>query len=505
MKIKHLLCLLSTAIVLPVLGQQSSIKYEVETQAIGTTNDVVPFWMRSNQFGSIPTDGISGSFIGRAHKEYDSTTPRRFDWAAGFEGRANVGQNSKLILIEGYAKVKAGIFQLKGGRSKDVMGLNGDTSLTSGNFAVSGNSLGIPKFEIAIPDYFSLPFTDGLISIKGTFSHGWIGTTRGLDSIRGKAPYTYAFKTTTTTPTSYLHQKSFYGRIGKENWRLKLYGGFNHQVVWGGEAEAYGSKFKLNSAETFLYVITGKAYGNQEIPKSKIGNQLGSIDLGLQYDFDNIRILAYRQNFYDVGALAKLANIRDGLNGITVVNSNFEKSSNMNFQWKSILFEFLYTKNQAGETWSKRTKSGDEDYYNNWYYLDGWSYKKAGIGTPFISDKNSTRDDLVSAPNQFFNNNRVIAIHSGLEASIKRWDFMTKLSYSVNHGTFSTSETGSSIGDSFTPPVHGIFKKAKQLSAYFKTQTHLNGGYVVGGAIAIDQGQLLYNSTGVQVFLSKSF
>ena len=32
---------------------------------------------------------------------------------------------------------------------------------------------------------------------------------------------------------TYLHQKSLYGRFGKPEWKLKLYGGFNHQVIVG--------------------------------------------------------------------------------------------------------------------------------------------------------------------------------------------------------------------------------------------------------------------------------
>ena len=115
----------------------------------------------------------------------------------------------------------------------------------------------------------------------------------------------------------------------------------------------------------------------------RMGNSLGSIDLGFEYEFKNVRLLAYRQNLYDAGALYYLANIRDGLNGLSLVNKNY---INKGFQWKKILVEVLYTKNQAGESWSHLTKSsGDEDYYNHYQYIQGWSYNGIGIGNPFIS------------------------------------------------------------------------------------------------------------------------
>src|SRR5690606_38119456 len=97
------------------------------------------------------------------------------DWAAGFQRRANVGSGSNLQLIEAYAKLRVGMFQLQAGRTRDVMGLNGDTTLSSGNFAVSGNALGIPKVEISIPEYWTIPWWGGLFAVKGNFAHGWVG------------------------------------------------------------------------------------------------------------------------------------------------------------------------------------------------------------------------------------------------------------------------------------------------------------------------------------------
>lgn len=483
-------------------AQKLDVKYELEAQAIGTTNDVVPFWIRSNQFGSIPLAGPSASFIGKAYKEYKTPGTKLVDWGFGLEGRANAGKGANLQLITAYAKVKLGVFQLKAGRTKDVMGLNGDTLLSSGNFSVSGNAPGVPKLDLSIPEYYRVPIFGGLFSVKGNFVHGWLGRIKILDSISPTSTITYYIND--RTPKTYFHQKSLYIRLGKADWRFKLYGGFNHQVYWGNELAAYGSNFKLSPAETFFHVVTGKGYGTKGVPTSKIGNQLGSIDLGAEYDFDAVKVMIYRQNFYDVGALSKLGNINDGLNGLSIENKKFGNKTS-GFAWKKVLFELFYSKDQAGYPWSTFTKSGDEDYYNNFYYVNGWSYKSQGLGNPFITPRHDAKSGQAIKKADYFINNRVVALHTGLSGRINTWDVMTKLSYSWNYGTFGTSIYGSSTGNIRNPQTSNIFKPVEQFSFYLEGTKNLKNGYSAGFATAIDQGELLNNSLGFMLRLKKKF
>lgn len=518
MKIRYLLLALSFIMINHSIAQSQlgeGYKAELELQAIGTTNGVVPFWLRSNQYGSIPLPGASASVLGRFSKEYQEPSQsdliygrkKLIDWGFGIEGRSNGGKHPNAQLIEGYVKGRFSIFQLKAGRSRDVMGLNGDTTLSSGNFAVSGNALGIPKVELSIPDFYRLPFFNGLISIKGTFSHGWVGHRIISDtlSVADKLTKTYT-RSLTQNAYTYFHQKSFYGRIGKEDWRLNLIGGFSHQVNWGSESEIYGpEKFQLNGFNTFIYVITGKAYGGGQLAeRSKIGNQIGSIDLGLEYKFNNVKLLVYRQNFYDVGALSKLANISDGLNGISFENLNIDSDAKK-FIWKKLIIELFASKNQAGYPWSIPTASGDEDYYNNYYYRQGWSYKGIGIGNPLITRNEDARSGQETRESDYFINNRVIAIHLGLNGEYKNFTFLTKLTYSWNHGTFATSSYGTSTGPKRNPQTGNIFKPVQQVSFYLEGWKELSRGYTFGVSSAIDNGKLLNNSIGLILKLKKGF
>jgi hypothetical protein len=322
-----------------------------------------------------------------------------------------------------------------------------------------------------------LPFFGRLFAFKGNFAQGWFGETSQPKN------------GTVLQIGSFLHQKSLYGRFGKPEWKWKLYGGFNHQVMWGNEQEYWGNYFPYSPIKTYLYVITGRGWD-----RSRMGNSLGSIDLGAEYEFEKIRIFAYRQNLYDAGALIRLANIRDGLNGLSLVNLNTESEG---LRWSKILVEVLFTKNQAGEPWSPKTNSGDEEYFNHYQYIQGWSYKGAGIGNPFITPRTSAREGLPSAPNEFFINNRVIAFHFGLEGSLKEWDFLLKTSYSLNYGTYNTSiEKNTS---------YGIFGEKKQFSAYLDAGRELKNGLRVGVTGAFDVGELYYNSFGALFRVAKSF
>ena len=290
----------------------------------------VPFWLRANQFGSVPLDKASVSFLESIRKDYSTKKGKKIDWGASFEGRINVGYKSKFILVEGFGKIRASIFEIKAGRVKEITGLC-DTSLTSGSWSISGNALGVPKIQLSIPEFYTLPIFDKLFAFKGNYVHGWIGNWYINDTLIPNTP-------------TYLHQKSLYVKLGKPSWKLHLYGGFNHQVIWGNEKNMMGKSYALNHFQTLLYVNTGKAYSHDSIQDTRIGNHLGSIDLGFQYEFNNIRLFVYRQNIYDAGALYYLANILDGLNGISLFNMHM---NNKKFQWKRVLIEFLYTKNQA--------------------------------------------------------------------------------------------------------------------------------------------------------------
>lgn len=471
-------------------AQNNSYSAEIELQSGFNGPNNVPFWIRSNQFGSVPPEGAFTSLTGSIGRNYNKTTKKIFDWGFSAEGRLNLGNSSDIMLIEGYGKLRLSAFEVRAGRSKDIVGLCDTGSLSSGSYIVSGNSIGIPKIEVSIPEFYVIPFLGRMFAFKGNFAHGWMGNS------------SKDFDTAILSPT-YLHQKSLYGRFGKPQWKLKLYGGLNHQVVWGDESLFMGEDYTLSIFQTYLYVIRGKRFNNNIIQETRIGNHLGTIDLGLTYDFNKFRLLIYRQNIYEAGALYHFANIRDGLNGLSITNIDEKEKK---FQWNRFVVEFLHTKNQAGEVWSRRTPSNIESYFNNGYYLDGWSYNENCIGTPFISPKGTIRDELPVAPNEYFVNTRVIALHFGLDVNIAGLNLMSKFSFSKNYGTYGTAAEGNEDDHAYIfPSPYGIFPVTNQFSGLLEGSKELKNGITIKFITAADIGKLYDNTFGLICSFLKEF
>ncbi len=495
--IKYLMTRLSFCLLLSFLfssfqfiaAQQGIYSFTAGTEAGYIQPESMPFWLRANRNGNIPSGNLTAGLIVSAEKAYSKSPGKLFDWKASAGLRINTGNNPWYILWKGNAGIKIGILEVLAGRNTTVTGLC-DTAFSSGSFAISGNAPGIPSLTISIPEYYALPFMDGLLAFKGGFSNGLTGKIQRKNDEN------------ITLLNSFFHQTWFYGRIGKQNGNFRLYGGFNHQVFWGNEKAYHGDSFTLSPAETFIYVVTGKSYGNDEIAHSRVGNHLGSVDIGFDLEIGSTQFLVYRQTFYDIGALYHMANLRDGLYGLSITNMD---KSYEGFRWKKFTLEYLFTKNQAGEYWSPVTPSGDEDYYNNYQFVKGYSYFGYSLGTPFIGNRAYIRDELPGSPNDYFINNRVIAFHMASRLGIREWDIIVKSSWSWNRGTYATSVEGRTLGTQRDDPEADIFPLTRQYSGFISLSRNFGGNISAGLKGAIDQGKLYNNSWGFLLDFSKSF
>ncbi len=458
-----------------------SIHATTELYTTATSNGVVPFWMRSNQFGSIPSEGLSTNLVATLYRDYKEGNKALVDWGFGLNLRANIGTVTELIPVEAYLKGRLSIFQLKAGRSKDYSGMT-DPELSSGSFSLSGNALGIPNIEISVPEFWYIPYTEQLIAFKGRLSHGWMGDVK---------VYNGEFY------SNFFYHLDIYGQFGKPNWKLKLYGGINHDAIWGSDSKVFKDEYYLTSfLQAYWYVTLGKNLRTKNI--SKIGNHLGGIEAGFTYDTEDVNILCYRQQFYDKGALGYLANIIDGLNNITVTNKKYKENS-QRWSWDKFLFEIFYSKHQAGEEGAIKTPSGPEYYYNHYVYAEGYSYQGLSLGNPFITVAKDARANLPNDPTNYFINNRVLAIHLATKGSIWGCNYTAKLSFSRNWGDFLTSgqEYIYFLGEYVKMDYkYGIFTPVNQFSGYLEANRPIGNGYSVGAAVAVDQGKLLNNSVG---------
>ena len=447
-----------------------------------------PFWLRANQYGITPLKSPVMRLQAGIRSDYrpvDSSGRRpKADWGYAVDGVINVGVTNQILLPEAHVKGRLGAFELYVGRRREIIGLV-DTLLTTGAYAWSGNALPIPKIQLGIPVFTAVPFTKGVISVMGAFAHGWFENSDRI--VIG----------------SYLHQKYVYARLGKPTWRFRLYGGFNHQVVWAGQAPPgvlspnLSNNGVLPSGIRYYPAVVFGSRGQWDrndpnvtsFEDNRIGNHLGSLDFAADVDLTNWNLFAYRQFVYDDGSLFYGTNLADGLNGLRLKNRRHPTGEA--FFLRQITAEFLYTESQGGDNFDVIDPElrGRDNYFNHGQFIDGWQYYKRTIGTPFLTPQGETRPSL---PNPIgIVNNRVSVVHVGLSGLINsRIEMTSRLSFSRNLGTY---------GEPF-PTQPGQFSGLLTAAV----PTALFGGALLSGSLGIDLGELLPTSVGVCVGLRKT-
>ncbi|RYC68551.1 capsule assembly Wzi family protein [Spirosoma sordidisoli] len=466
--------------------RQRTNAYHLEAGGL-VASDQTPFWLRANQYGTVPLNGSIARFSAGLKSDYraaDSTGYRpKIDWGYGLDVVANAGATNQVLVPEAYIKGRLGAFELYAGRRRELVGLV-DTLLTTGAYAWSGNALPIPKIQIGVPTFTSIPFTRGIISFLGAYSHGWFENTGR--QITG----------------SFLHQKYLYGRLGKTTWPFRLYAGFNHQVIWAGQAAPgvlspnVAVNGQLPSTLRYYPAVVLGSRGNFQndnvvtsFEENRIGNHLGSVDLAADADIGSWNVYVYRQFLYDDGSLFYGTNIADGLNGLRLKNRNTPAEGA--FSLRQITFEYLFTGSQGGDEFviDDDRRRGRDNYFNHSQFVDGWVYFSRAIGTPFLTPSNEVRPSLNSGGP--IGNNRVSAYHLGVSALLfGTVDVTTRLSYSINAGTYPSPY--------LTLPT--------QFSGLLTASVPLNilGGTTLNGSLALDSGGLLPNSVGAYLGLRKS-
>jgi hypothetical protein len=438
--LKALFTISISLFVFNLFAQNSEIKREIhytaEAGTILSTNGETPFWLRANQYGTVPNQSPIFTLRGSVSSDYKKAVTKedqyklsKFDWGYGLNIVGNVGKENQFLIPEAYLKAKYGAFEIYAGRRKEIVGLV-DTALSSGSYIWSGNALPMPKVQISTPNFVPLGFTGDFLSFKGSYAHGWFENSR------------------TDVKNFYLHQKTLYFRLGKPDWKFHFYGGFNHQVQWGGELKfpdptGYLSKDgKLPSSfSDYLGVIIGKSlavegdtskFGGNDA-ENRAGNHLGTVDFGFDIITSNFRMLIYRQNIYETGMLFYLSSISDGLNGISFANTN----TNIKNGILKFTFEYLNTNSQGGLLGSDQLIGklrGKTDYFNQGQYIDGWTNQFNTIGSPFFIP--SLPIDRTKSLQRLFNNNKIEAYYFAINGRIiNKLDWICNFSYTQNKGT----------------------------------------------------------------------
>ncbi|MGL4629713.1 MAG: hypothetical protein ACRCVT_00805 [Leadbetterella sp.] len=429
LKIIRLLLILP---ILTSLGYSQKLDISSEVFVLSSTSgktDLFQRWKKDGVVGSESNVLVIRPFF---FKDYDSTYNivksrlRKFDYSFGFQPSFSVGKVNRIQINQVFGKVRFKSFEIMLGRVSRTLDIF-DTQENSENFIQSQNAIPIPKFEISIPNYTSI-LGKGMISVKGNFAHGWFG----------KQEFTKDY---------FLHQKSLYGKIGRNSSKIQFVAGFNNQIQWGGYSERLKND-TLSSIEGYLpsgfnyFVNTAFPFGfvSKIFPDNNTlfydvanygGNVLGSVDFGIKWKIKGLNILFYRQIPYDLGSLfSSLVNADDGIYGL-----NFDLRGK-NYFLKQLKIEGIHTYNQGyyrsgiARTLNLADRHNKElhGYLNHGQYADGWSYQGQGIGTPFILDKQFVNSQyLPEKQENFAYFNQVKGIYLASDVMKFNYSFKTKV------------------------------------------------------------------------------
>jgi len=399
----------------------TSAHINLELKVLASDTKATPFWMRSLQYGSVPMENPGLNLRVGMHRMYH--WDKRYDWKYGVEMNAWGGQENTVFLTEAYVSGRRGGWELWAGRKKEVYGL-GDTTLTSGFYAWSGNALPMPKVQLGTPGYLNI--FNQWIGLKMTYAHGWFDNQGPLENVM-------------------LHQKSLYGRIGRPDSRLNLFGGLNHQVQWGGNRIVpLTTKRAINeypsSLNAYFYVVTVLKNKNwvaadpnttSDDTENQYGNHLGSIDIAAAYKTNWGRVLFYKQTAYEQGAVFNLTPADDGLTGLSVHVDDQHLI-------EGVLVEHLYTGNQGlYRSWIAKmfntidTHNGERiEYMYNGARSTGWWYQADEIGTPLIM-----RDTKTLQGGDRFTYNAVNVLYLGMRGHLSEntdWVFRGSRSFQTH-------------------------------------------------------------------------
>lgn len=403
-----------------VAAGRDTLRYSLDAAVLASSGRFAPFWLQSNRHGDVSSSPYSGNLSGGIYKL--AQHPERW-WDYDFAVQATMRLQSRIpdspfgmqrrvataYLNQAYAHVRLYLFDLTVG-IKPMIYETPDTMLCSGGLLFSGNSHPLPRITFGFDHYVPFPGCFGYFELQAAITHAWLA-----DNV-----YMHG---------SYLHHK----------WAAVRFGGrlpvnisyeFHHAAQWGGRSPVYGN---IGSGwSDFLNVLLARGGGSMLNDQANAeGNHLGSQQLMLTCKDKGWEVNLYWQNIFEdnFALIGNGQNIADGLWGI-----GFKQS-----RWPFIqgfTYEFINTTDQSGP-WHDRDGlcyAGNDQYYQNSVFRNGWNTYYRTIGTPFITSPLYNADGTI-----YTLNSRVRVHHAGIRGDIYGYHYRVLVSHARNYGNDNTS------------------------------------------------------------------
>ena len=393
-----------------------TLGWDVALYAVFSSGNYAPFWIHSNTRGTISEQPFSGT-INAAVFKHEKQTKRWIDYSGAVRVNMIIDRHFRAYPQEAWASARLYVFRITAGFCPDEYNIDtADPILTSGNLLFSRNARPIPRITISTNGYIPFPFLFGYLEVKAGITHGWM-----IDNV--------------FVNHSFLHHKYIGGRIGG-NLPVNIAYEFHHAAQWGGYSPMHGDLG--NNFNSFKHIFLAQNGGNNTNDQMNAqGNHLGSQQLSIIAKWNGWRITAYWQNIFEdapVYPIWRSVNIADGLWGLSIRQNHWPFINR-------VLYEFVNTTFQSGmlHDIDGLVIGGNDNYFTNSIYRNGWNFYLNTIGTPFITSPLYNNDNNQTQTL----NNRIRAHHIAVGGDIYGFGYRLICSHVVNYGTYDFSHIAS--------------------------------------------------------------
>jgi len=394
-----------------------TLQYGVSMLGVASYGKTAPFWLQTNRNGDIASSAYSGNLAIELIKP--ASHPHRwfdYDFALSLTGRIQnrtdninpaVNHMGTIYSNLAYAHARLYVIDITAGILPKQFG-SADPTLSSGGLLFSNNAHPLPGIYLGIDDWTAFPGLYGYFEIRGGISNMWM-----IDNV-------YVQK-------AMIHHKWIGGKIGGK-LPVNLSYEFHHASQWGGISPVYGDLGNdWHAFVNTLLVRSGGKMANDLINAQ--GNHLGSQILTLDIKGNKWKISAYWQNISEDGPIDFIGwsmNNSDGVWGININQQHWPFIS-------GLTYEFIQTTDQSGPFHDKDgfIFGGNDNYYTNIVYQNGWNYWYRTIGNPFITSPIYNTDGTI-----YTKNNRIKAHYIGFKGDIYGYKYRVICSHAQNYGRY---------------------------------------------------------------------
>ena len=464
------------------------ITYAVELHGETSDGDVAPFWFTSNKYGVSSIDPSSGYIRGTIKRSIEADSTRK--WAIGYGADFAIARNH---VNENFHQLY-GEVQYKGVRlmvgAKELPMEFANPELSTGDMVMSTNSHPIPQIRLEIPDYWSVPGTNGWFGVKAHIAYGWFTDNLWQD--------TFPSADKRHTNNSHYHSKALFFKIGNEQkFKLTFTGGIKVDCQFGGDAWNLTQRKDDTTYIDLSYVnmnnglksywnalIFGGSDPNDGDFKNVEGNHVGSWYGNLNYQGKGWSVRGYFQHFFDDHSQLFL---QYGWKDMTWgIEGHLPKNPFVS----TVVTEFISTKDQTSPVYHDATQqlpiqiSGKDNYYSHMVY-GAWQHWGMSAGNPLIISPAYNESHMIAAYHS-----RIRAWHLGVSGDPSRSiHYRVLYTHMRSWGTYEYPLTDTKYNDFL---LGELTFKPQRLK-----------GWSVTGAFGMNRGDLLQKSTGGSLTIRK--